>query len=166
MSWSCQLLHNGPADAWSTLPLLHKAFLWLWRSSSSHSLAGVTHQAQSHTCSSPHTEDGYSQFYSSQTTAGRENKHRRHWMPPPSVSFQPSRCPLSYHQHEYHPHSPFLNSVVGTIIFAVWWPRGCQSLPVSVTSGRKVNTVVSIHWKKDFGGSVAIFPTVTFDWKF
>lgn len=49
-----------PADAWSTLPLLHKAFLWLWRSPSSHSLAGVTHQAQSHTCSSAHTVDGYS----------------------------------------------------------------------------------------------------------
>lgn len=38
------------------------------------------------------------------------------------VSFQPSRCPLSHHQYEYHPHSPFSNSVVGTIIFAVWWP--------------------------------------------
>lgn len=84
-----------------------------------------------------------------------------------AVCFLPTiRCPLSHHQHKYHPHSPFLNSVVGTIIFAVWWPSGCQSVPVSVTSGKKVNTVVSIHWKKDFGVSVAIFPTVTFDWKF
>lgn len=87
----------------------------------------------------------------SQTTAVRENKHRCHWTPQLCVSFQPLRCPLSHHQHEYHPHSPFSNSVVGTIIFAVWWKSGCQSVPVSVTSGRKVNTVVSFDWKRALG---------------
>lgn len=133
---------NCPADAWSTLPFLHKAFLWLWRSPTSHSLAGVTHQAQSHTCSSTHTVDGYSQLLqlADDSCEGKQTQTPLE-----------RRCPLSHHQHEYHPHSPFSNSVVGTICFAVWWKSGCQSVPVSITSGRKVNTVVNVHWKRTLG---------------
>lgn len=98
----------------------------------------------------------HSRWLLSQATAVRENKHRHRWTPPLCVSFQPSRCPLSHHQHEYHPHSPFSNSVVGTIIYAVWWKSGYQSVPVLVTVAEKLSL------EKVFGGLSSHLPCCQF----